>query len=64
MGTTTVYVSFAGLSLLAVVLAYVAYTESIWSRSLRKRRTILDALGLERSTATKYKFVGFFHPYW
>ncbi|KIM53165.1 glycosyltransferase family 4 protein [Scleroderma citrinum Foug A] len=61
MGTTTVYVSFAGLSLLALVLAYVAYTESIWSRSLRNRRSILDTLGLD---STKYKFVGFFHPYW
>ena len=61
MGTTTVYVSFAGLSLLALVLAYVAYTESIWSRSLRNRRSILDTLGLD---STKYKFVGFFHPCW
>lgn len=60
---TAVYLSFAGLSLLAIVFAYVAYTESLWSRSLNKRQTILDKLGLQRSTSAKHRFVGFFHPY-
>ncbi|KAL4066395.1 glycosyltransferase family 4 protein [Scleroderma yunnanense] len=54
---------FVGLLLLAVVFAYVAYTELIWTRSLQKRQAILDKLRLERGASAQYKFVGFFHPY-
>ncbi|KAG6337390.1 hypothetical protein ID866_1713 [Astraeus odoratus] len=59
----SVYLPFTGLVGLAVIFAYVAYTETIWSRSLRTRQAILERLGFERAASTKYKFVGFFHPY-
>jgi len=45
------FIRFAGLSLLALVFAYVVYTESLWSRSLNKRRTIFDELGPRLSAA-------------
>ncbi|KIN99704.1 hypothetical protein M404DRAFT_781184 [Pisolithus tinctorius Marx 270] len=59
------YLLLAGLGSLATVLAYVAYTESIWSKSLRTRQAVLDQLGLaQRAESKSYRFVGFFHPYW
>ncbi|KAI6039650.1 glycosyltransferase family 4 protein [Pisolithus marmoratus] len=57
------YFLFAGLALLATFFAYVAYTESIWSKSLRTRQAVLGQLGLQRTESIRYKFVGFFHPY-
>lgn len=49
--------------LVATILAYIAYTESIWSKSLKTRQAVLDQLGLKRVESKRYKFVGFFHPY-
>lgn len=58
------YLLLAGLGSLATVLAYVAYTESIWSKSLRTRQAVLDQLSLaQRAESKNYRFVGFFHPY-
>ncbi|KIJ59041.1 glycosyltransferase family 4 protein [Hydnomerulius pinastri MD-312] len=62
MGAALSFLSL-GFSLVAFVLAYGAYTEVIWSRSLRARQAILDELGLKVTQTTNYKFVGFFHPY-
>ncbi|KAI6027795.1 glycosyltransferase family 4 protein [Pisolithus microcarpus 441] len=57
------YHLLVGLTLVATILAYIAYTESIWSKSLKTRQAVLDQLGLKRVESKRYKFVGFFHPY-
>ncbi|KAN0088030.1 glycosyltransferase family 4 protein [Tylopilus felleus] len=52
-----------GFTLVALILAYTAYTEALWSRSRRARAAILDELGVGVTKPKSYKFVGFFHPY-
>ncbi|KAH7885011.1 mannosyltransferase [Phlebopus sp. FC_14] len=60
---TLFFLLCVGLAFLVLTLAYTAYTEFIWSKSLRVRQAVLEELGRTTDEVVNYKFIGFFHPY-